>query len=538
MSKAWLFIVSIPLLLAALLVNFVLTTDDLSKAELARNASLAGNYSKAERIYSDLIKADPKNVELHREKIRNHFNSPKKVGKSSYRDDKTITNKYASLSRSTKEFESDLGFYGLGYIEIQQGDKEKALNYYLQVNDTTFPYQNNSIGYVYLTQKQYGLAETHFLKEINSGSNQSGAFSNLAKVYQESKQKKKLDVLLSDPDISTNISNSVYRYHYYETGQYALYAQHAFKLGNFTTSGLIGALLILIAWLVFLMWIDAFETEKVRHILFALTLGCGFSMLTAPLYDFYKVTLGFELNGSYINDLLYSIFAIGIIEELVKILPFLILLRFKQIINESMDYIVYPSVCALGFAFMENLLYFHESGLDSMLSRALSATVLHMALTSFVAYGLFYADYRAKSSRFAYFFFAFFGACVIHGVYDFWLISDGWVGDFRIFSVVILIYVMQRYAVAISNALNHSEFNTGSGKTIRSAEYLAFALTMIATYQYVVLALEYGAENANLNVFSMLLSSTLLAYLLVIQLGEIRVIKGSWSSILKFKSSE
>jgi len=61
MSKAWLFIVSIPLLLAALVINFVLTTNDLSKAELARNASLAGNYSKAERIYSDLIKADSKN---------------------------------------------------------------------------------------------------------------------------------------------------------------------------------------------------------------------------------------------------------------------------------------------------------------------------------------------------------------------------------------------------------------------------------------------------------------------------------------------
>jgi hypothetical protein len=40
MSKAWLFIVSIPFIIAALVVNFVLTTEDLSKAELARNASL------------------------------------------------------------------------------------------------------------------------------------------------------------------------------------------------------------------------------------------------------------------------------------------------------------------------------------------------------------------------------------------------------------------------------------------------------------------------------------------------------------------
>lgn len=426
----------------------------------------------------------------------------------------------------------------MGFIEIQQGNEAESLSYYLKINNQVFPYLNNSIGYIYLTQKKYELASSHFLKEINSGSNTSGAFSNLAKVYQESKQQEKLDVLLSDPDISKYISNSVYRYHYYETGQYELYVKYALKLGNFTTSGFIGAVLILFSWLVFLMWIDVFETEKVHHIAFALVLGCGFSMLTAPLYDFYKVTLGFELNGNYINDLLYSIFAIGIIEEFVKILPFLILLRFKNIINESMDYIIYASVCALGFAFMENLMYFHESGLDNMVGRALSATVLHMALTSFVAYGLLYADYKAKSSRLAYFLFAFFSACVIHGVYDFWLISDGWVGDLRIFSFVILIYVMQRYAVAISNALNHSEFNTGSGKTIRTAEYLVFALTMIATYQYVVLALEYGAENANLNVFSMLLSSTLLAYLLVIQFGDIRVTKGSWNSILKFKSSD
>lgn len=535
MNKIWIFLLSTPFLIAALIVNFLFTNEHVSLAQKAENTSMAGNHARAEKVYDEMLLTDPLNVELNREKIRSHFNIPKKTGRSSYRDDDTITNKYREMSLSDDQQESDIGYYGRGYIEIMQGNSDQALAYYAIVKNQNLPYLNNSIGYVHLDQKNYEEAEKYFYKEIAANANISGAYSNLAKVYEASGNKAKLTELLNDKNANQYISERLLRHHLLDNGNFEEYSSHAFKLGNYTTTGLVGAILILVVWLIFLMWIDVYETEKVSHMLFALMLGCAFSMLTTPLYDLYFVAFNWELNGNYINDLFYCIFAIGLIEETVKIIPFLILLRFKKIINESVDYIVYASVCALGFAFMENLMYFHSGGLDDLLSRSISATILHMTLTSFVAYGLMYAKYKANGGAVGYFVFAFFAACLVHGLYDFWILSDGWVGQFRILSVVILFYAVQRYALAIANALSHSEFSLGKSQLVRSAEYLGLAISVIAAYQYTVIGYKFGAVNANVNFFSMLLSSAFLAYILVAVLGNINARNGEWVSILKVK---
>ena len=534
MSKIWLVLLGTPFLIAALIVNFLFSSEGISLAQKAENTTMSGNHAAAEKIYDEMLLSNPLNIALHRDKIRSHFNIPEKTGRSSYRDDKTIKENYKDLSQSASREKSDIGFYGLGYIEIMDGNSDRALDFYQLVRNPELPYLNNSIGYVYLEQKRYLEAEKYFLRELDANANISGAYSNLANVYKATQNDAKLTRLLSNEEVIGYVSERHLRHHLLGQGDFETYSHHAFKLGDYTTSGVVGAALILIVWVIFLLWIDVYETEKIRHILFALVIGCGFSMLATPLYDLYFVWLGLELNGNYINDLLYCIFAIGVIEEAVKIIPFLILLRFKSIINESMDYIVYASVCGLSFAFMENIMYFHEGGLDNVLSRSVSATVLHMTLTSFVAYGLMYAKYQAKSGALVYFIFAFFAACVVHGLYDFWIISDGWVGHFKILSVVILFYSVHRYALAITNALNSSEFSIGRGKLVRSAEFLGAAMTIIAAYQYTIIGYKFGAENANLNFFSMLISSSFLAFILVTVLGNIKVTNGRWVSILKF----
>ncbi|RDV24088.1 protease PrsW [Alteromonas aestuariivivens] len=534
MNRIWILLIAAPFVVAAIIVNFAFHSKSLPIIEQARNTALAGNHTRAEKLYDDLLKADPLNIELHRLKIRTHFNIPEKTGKHSYRDDKTILAQYQTMAQSSDPKKSDIGYYALGYIEIMQSRVEEALDSYLRVQNQELKYLNNSIGYVYMTKHNYEDAEVYFQTEINVNGNVSGAYSNLAKVYQHTDQSDKFATLLSNPDAKPYISDTVIRHFLYEDGDFR-YTKYAFQIGDFTTTGLVGAILILLSWLVFLLWIDVYEKEKLRHVFIAVVLGCGFSMLCTPLYDFYHLTLGWARNGNYLNDLLYCIFAIGVVEETVKILPFLILLRFKHIINESMDYIVYASITALGFAFMENLLYFHESGLENILSRSLSASVLHMTLTSFVAYGLMYAKYKGSGANWVYFLGSFSAACVIHGLYDFWILSDGWVGELRILSVLILFYAIQRYAIAIANALSHSEFSVGEGKLVRSAEYLGVALTCIAAYQYTVIGYKFGAENANLNLFSMLLSSAFLAYILVNILGKIQVSSGNWTSIITAK---
>ena len=539
MRGIWLFLFVVPFLIGILIVNLFFSTENIPLEQQAQNAIMAGNYIKAERVYEELIEIAPLNIDFHRSRIRSHFNRPKKIGKGAYRDDETIALQYATFASTNHAETSDIGYYGIGHMEVIKGNDDKALFRYLKVKNTKLHYLNNSIGYIYLTKKYYVIAERYFLKEIEAQGNLSGAYSNLAKVYEASGQEDKLIKLLSNTEAKQYISERVIRHHLLKNGNIKDYSAYAFSLGNVTTTGLVGALLILAFWIVFILWVDVYETEKLKHILFALCLGSGFSMLATPLYDFYFVTLGWELNGSYLNDLLYSIFAIGVIEETIKIIPFLILLRFTNIINESMDYIVYASVCALGFAFMENLMYFHQAGLDDVLSRSVSATILHMALTSFVAYGLMYGKYKGDINYSAgYFVFAFIAACFIHGFYDFWLLSDGWVGELKFLSLGILYIAVQRYGRAITNALNYSEFNTKKGQLIRNSEFLALSLSIIAVYQYAAIGYKFGAENANINLFMMILNSAFLVFILIEVLGELNVTKGYWMSILKIKSYE
>jgi protease PrsW len=526
---------ALPLIISALLVNFILPANEFSVYEQAQNAQYAGNYAIAEKNFIKLLDEQPLDVLLHRERIQSHFNISKKIGKNTYRDDENVSDFYKKLSRADDVEKADIGHYGLGFIEIQNDNHQKALEQYLKVQNQHLPYLNNSIGYAYMAANEFEVAEHYFRQEIALSQNQSGAYSNLARLFAKTNDFKRLGDLLAQDSASEHVTSQIKREYYYKTKQYGQYFKQAFAWHNFGQSGFIGAVLILAVWLVFVIKIDVFEREKYSSIVLVFCLGCGFSMLTQPMYDFLKYSLNFRLEGEYFNDFFYCIFAIGLVEETVKIIPVLLIMQSKRIFNESTDFVIYASISALGFAFMENLLYFDDAGLDNIVSRSLSATVLHMSLTSFVAYGLFYAKYKAKANQLRYFLFSFASACLIHGFYDFWLMSDGWVGELRIFSVLILVYVIQRYAYAISNVLCHSEFNLGGTHLISSSRFLAFSLFAIASYQYLVLAYKYGTENANLNLVSLVLSSGFLVFFLVMQLGRIEVTQDAWISVLKGK---
>ena len=88
-----------------------------------------------------------------------------------------------------------------------------------------------------------------------------------------------------------------------------------------------------------------------------------------------------------------GVFGIGVIEEFVKFVPFLIILKFTKIINEPIDYIMYASLSALGFAFVENFNYFDDGSINIIHSRALTASIAHMVFSSLVVYGLILAKY-------------------------------------------------------------------------------------------------------------------------------------------------
>ena len=203
------------------------------------------------------------------------------------------------------------------------------------------------------------------------------------------------------------------------------------------------------------------------------------------LYDVYKYLFGFQLNGNVINDSLYCVFGIGVIEEFVKFVPFLIILKFTKIINEPIDYIMYASLSALGFAFVENFNYFDDGSINIIHSRALTASIAHMVFSSLVVYGLILAKFRYKKNTFLLGLLFFFIAAFAHGFYDFWLLNE-YVAGFSIFTFLCLLTGILVYASLTNNALNHSltssdNINLNTSKKVIYTE-MTFYFSLFSLY--------------------------------------------------------
>ena len=123
-------------------------------------------------------------------------------------------------------------------------------------------------------------------------------------------------------------------------------------------------------WSLYIRSIDIYEPERLRYIILTFVLACFTVFLVFPISRLIN-SQGFVLNGDGLNDFLYSVSTIGTVEEVVKIIPVLILLIFSSQINEPIDFIVYGSISALGFAFIENILYLSDTKLMALSGRLL-----------------------------------------------------------------------------------------------------------------------------------------------------------------------
>jgi RsiW-degrading membrane proteinase PrsW (M82 family) len=288
----------------------------------------------------------------------------------------------------------------------------------------------------------------------------------------------------------------------------------------------------MLAWLFYLRKIDIYEPEKWKHILMIFVLGAIFSEFTFLLSDLNSMFTGFTLNGKVLNDLFYCIIGIGVIEELVKILPVIIILKYTKAINEPVDYLIYGSISALGFAFSENLLYFNSYGPQIIMGRALTAVVFHMFLTSLAAYGLMLKKYKASKGLFSDFLMYFLLAAIIHGLYDFWLINQT-VSRFGLLSIVILIFCLSFYNTLISNSLSNSDFydeNIHLNKR-KLQNYLVYTLSFVLMFQYLAISFKFGHEEGWFSLKSSLISGGYLIIFISANLGTISIKHRKWKPL-------
>ena len=182
-------------------------------------------------------------------------------------------------------------------------------------------------------------------------------------------------------------------------------------------------------------------------------------------------------------------------------------------------------------------MYFQDPGLPSITGRTLWSVTAHMTWTAMAAYGLFYAKYKKENKHAVlYFLFAFMMACVLHGLYDFFLISKGLWPGMAIFSVPVLLISINVFGNMIKNALNQSEFNPEKQKKIEGlSKHLVYALSGVVLVQYLLVGWKLGIDNANFQFHRGIIFNYIPLISIFASMGAISVHKGVWIPLFERK---
>lgn len=153
--------------------------------------------------------------------------------------------------------------------------------------------------------------------------------------------------------------------------------------------------------------------------LLALVFGAPFSVLAemVPVLDYTETFWG-ALYGSF--------FMAAVPEELAKLLMLYLLLRKNPYFDERMDGIVYAVAVGMGFAGFENILYLFENeeiwGTIGAI-RALFSVPGHFCFAVFMGYYYSLAHFDKKNHQELNLFLMLAVPIVLHGVFDFLLMS-------------------------------------------------------------------------------------------------------------------
>jgi len=186
---------------------------------------------------------------------------------------------------------------------------------------------------------------------------------------------------------------------------------------------LLPVLLPMLFWAAYHYHKDRHLPEPLENLVLCFTLGLLAALLSKGLY----IALGplglrydaFELAARNTPGLFaYAMLAIGPIEELTKLLPFLIVvIRFRDF-DEPMDGLIYASFIGLGYATAENLNYLAYLTPVEAAARGFAGPVIHILFASIWAYRISKAllaravIWRPAAEGFAL-------AATLHGLYDF-----------------------------------------------------------------------------------------------------------------------
>ena len=166
---------------------------------------------------------------------------------------------------------------------------------------------------------------------------------------------------------------------------------------------------------------DKYEKEPLGMLVKALLLGI---FIVIPVIFVERVLMNLMPQSSKVVEAAYHAFVVAAsTEELFKFLALYLLVWKSPNFNEKFDWIVYAVFVSLGFAGVENVLYVMDGGMQTALTRAITAVPAHAIFGITMGYYLGIARmYQELKSK--YLIRALLVPILLHGIYDFILMVE------------------------------------------------------------------------------------------------------------------
>lgn len=171
------------------------------------------------------------------------------------------------------------------------------------------------------------------------------------------------------------------------------------------------------------------DIEKEPKLLLFKLFGSGvlssiFVFLLSYVISEVFISFDIDLNKiDYFNYFIYSFIFVALIEEGCKWLSTIFIGYNSKYFDESFDIIVYSSFVALGFAFLENIMYVFNYGVSAAILRALISVPGHLLFGIMMGYYMLLSKLsKNKTKKRKYMIYSFLFPFLLHGLYDYLLL--------------------------------------------------------------------------------------------------------------------
>lgn len=293
------------------------------------------------------------------------------------------------------------------------------------------------------------------------------------------------------------------------------------------------ALFVAWIWVDYFRLIDIFEKNNLFYVALVFILGACSVSIVVLVQQYILSPSGLRLNGTFLNDFGYSVFGIGLVEEIAKISPFLLFHGlFRKKLREPIDYLAFVCVSALGFSAAENVLYFQEYGSHLIISRSILCSISHMFDTAILGYGFILLRFHPNFKNPIIIFGFLFLAALSHGIYDFWLLYEGVSYGFFI-SLLFYFLTISIFATIINNSLNnsaHFTYKKGINTDFLTNRMFAYyGIVLLA--QVLMISYENGLSAGIMSAIHAVFFSGLIVAVSILRLSRFTLIKGQWKKI-------